>query len=85
MIGRGTRICKNLFGPNDDKKKFYIFDACGNFEFFEKNPPKSEGGSSLSLDEALFIKRLSLAESIKDDDNLKAYSTSIKDYLQYTP
>ena len=82
MIGRGTRLCPNLFGPNDDKKKFYIFDACGNFEYFDNNPPKSEGGETLSLDEALFIKRLSLAETIKDDDDkLKEYSAELKDGL----
>ena len=81
MIGRGTRLCPNLFGPNDDKKKFYIFDACGNFEYFENNPPKA-GGSSMSLNEKLFLNRLELAEKIKDDDEvLKMFSTKIKDYL----
>ena len=81
MIGRGTRLCPNLFGPKQDKKKFYIFDACGNFDYFESNPPKSEGGDTPSLDEMLFIKRLSLAEKTKDDGDLKEYSTSIKDRL----
>ena len=37
MIGRGTRLCKNLFGPGNDKKKFLIFDHWGNFEYFEEN------------------------------------------------
>lgn len=82
MIGRGTRLCPNLFGPNDNKKKFYIFDACGNFEYFDSNPPKSNGSETLSLDEAIFIKRLSLAENIKDDDEkLKEYSSELKDSL----
>ena len=65
MIGRGTRLCPNLFGPNEDKKKFYIFDACGNFEYFNNNPPKA-GGSTMSLNERLFLNRLELAEKIKD-------------------
>lgn len=81
MIGRGTRLCPDLFGPGDDKKKFYIFDACGNFEFFETNPPKA-GGSSMSLNEKLFLNRLELAEKIKDDNEiLKIFSSKIKDNL----
>jgi superfamily II DNA or RNA helicase len=31
MIGRGTRLCKNLFGPGLDKTEFLIFDHWGNF------------------------------------------------------
>jgi type I restriction enzyme R subunit len=33
MIGRGTRLRPELFGPGEDKKFFYIFDFCGNLEF----------------------------------------------------
>ncbi len=36
MIGRGTRLCEGLLG-GEDKSKFYIFDFCGNFEFFRFN------------------------------------------------
>ena len=38
MIGRGTRLCPNLFGPGRHKEFFYIFDWCRNFEFFNENP-----------------------------------------------
>ena len=38
MIGRGTRLCKNLFGVDEDKKEFVIFDFCENIEFFNDNP-----------------------------------------------
>lgn len=34
MIGRGTRLCKDLFGVGLDKTHFLIFDYCRNFEFF---------------------------------------------------
>ncbi|MCD0462012.1 type I restriction-modification enzyme R subunit C-terminal domain-containing protein, partial [Roseiconus lacunae] len=27
MLGRGTRLCPNLYGPNDDKACFHIFDC----------------------------------------------------------
>lgn len=33
MIGRGTRLCPGIL-DGKDKNKFYIFDFCGNFEFF---------------------------------------------------
>ena len=36
MIGRGTRLCPGLI-DGLDKTKFYIFDFCGNFEFFRMN------------------------------------------------
>ncbi|MBE7046576.1 MAG: DUF4145 domain-containing protein [Ruminococcaceae bacterium] len=39
MIGRGTRLCPGLL-DGEDKNKFYIFDFCGNFEFFRMNPGK---------------------------------------------
>ena len=38
MIGRGTRLCPNLFQPGVDKKEFLIFDYCQNFEFFDEYP-----------------------------------------------
>lgn len=39
MIGRGTRLCPGLL-DGEDKNKFYIFDLCGNFEFFRMNKGK---------------------------------------------
>ena len=38
MIGRGTRLCPDLFGPGEHKKEFLIFDYCQNFEFFDEYP-----------------------------------------------
>ena len=32
MIGRGTRLSPDIFGKGKDKKCFYIFDWCMNFE-----------------------------------------------------
>jgi len=43
MVGRGTRLRKDLFGPGQDKQFFYIFDYCGNLEFFSQNPPTTGG------------------------------------------
>ena len=39
MIGRGTRLCPDLFGPGDDKQNFFVFDFCRNLEFFNQDYP----------------------------------------------
>src|SRR5262249_33804580 len=60
MIGRGTRLCPNLFGPGQDKEFFYIFDWCRNFEFFNQNPDVTEGASAETLAKRLFAARVEL-------------------------
>jgi type I restriction enzyme R subunit len=60
MLGRGTRLCPNLFGPGEDKQFFYIFDYCQNLEFFNQNPDFSEGVTSESLSTRLFKGRLEM-------------------------
>ena len=39
MIGRGTRLCPDLFGPGAIKKTSLSSIFCQNFEFFNQNPP----------------------------------------------
>ena len=43
MVGRGTRLCPDLFGPGKDKEFFYVFDYCQNLEFFSQNPETTDG------------------------------------------
>ncbi|PIE40654.1 MAG: DEAD/DEAH box helicase, partial [Gammaproteobacteria bacterium] len=66
MIGRGTRLCPNLYSPatdgSDDKKKFLIFDHWGNFAYFEQEPEEEEPNASKSLSQKLFEARLAYAE-----------------------
>lgn len=82
MIGRGTRLCKNLFGPEDDKKEFYIFDFCNNFEFFAANPNGKEPKLQMPLSQKIFVKRLELAQQLKDKDStLTLLSNKLKDML----
>lgn len=64
MIGRGTRLCENLFGPRRDKEFFYIFDWCRNFEFFNENPAVTEGAGAESLAKRLFAARTTLVAEI---------------------
>jgi type I restriction enzyme R subunit len=60
MLGRGTRLKPELFGPGKNKEFFYIFDYCQNLEFFRENPQVSEGSLSDSLGKRLFKTRLEL-------------------------
>jgi len=63
MIGRGTRICKDLFGPGMDKKKFLIFDHWRNFEWFDVNYKHIEPSINKSLMQRLFEERIFLAQN----------------------
>jgi len=58
MVGRGTRLCKDLFGPGEDKQNFFIFDFCQNLEFFSQNPGVSDGSAIEPLRARLFKARL---------------------------
>lgn len=61
MLGRGTRLCPNLFGPGMDKLFFFVFDYCQNLEYFSQNPDEVEGSVVDSLSKRLFKSRLQLA------------------------
>ena len=60
MLGRGTRLCPDLFAPGEPKHFFYVFDYCQNLEFFSQDLPSTEGGLGESLGARLFKRRLEL-------------------------
>lgn len=60
MVGRGTRLRPDLFGPGQHKAFFYVFDFCQNLEFFSQNSPTTEGALAQSLGKRLFKTRLDL-------------------------
>ncbi|QDU82618.1 type I restriction enzyme EcoKI subunit R [Polystyrenella longa] len=60
MIGRGTRLCPGLFGPEDDKQDFRVFDFCFNFDFFKENPEGINSSNSAPLGTRLFRARVVL-------------------------
>lgn len=60
MVGRGTRLCADLYGPGQDKTHFWIFDYCQNLEFFSQNAGDDKGSVVPSLSERLFKGRLNL-------------------------
>ena len=65
MIGRGTRLCPDLFGPDEDKEDFRVFDFCFNFDFFNENPDGIEAGSAVPLGTRLFRTRVQLLTDIQ--------------------
>jgi type I restriction enzyme, R subunit len=70
MIGRGTRLCPNLFGPGVDKEDFRVFDFCFNFDFFRENPKGIEAGGGIPLGARLFQARVRLLGHLQDAPQL---------------
>src|SRR5690625_1519717 len=86
MIGRGSRLRPDLFGPGQDKTHFLIFDLFQNFEFFSENPEGIESSPQKSLTQVLFGLRLRLAEYLKsqqfkDLKELQDFRTELLDGL----
>jgi len=77
MIGRGTRLCPDLFGEGKHKTHFRIFDHWGNFEFFDKKYKKAEPSISKSLMQQLFEARLNLARTALDQSQPAAFDLVI--------
>lgn len=78
MLGRGTRLCPGLFGPDADKTQFAIFDFCGNLEFFSQNPDNIDKAKTASLGVRLFATRLSLIAELDKRAGEKITTTSGK-------
>ena len=87
MIGRGTRLCKGLIcsdqidGEYNDKRRFLIFDYCGNFEFFRANINGFQSKEVKSLTENIFIKQLNIAILMQDaiyaDESYQAWRSEL--------
>ena len=70
MIGRGTRLCPDLFGPGDDKQDFRVFDFCFNFDFFREHPQGIEVSGGVSLRARLFRSRVQLLTHVQATPDL---------------
>jgi type I restriction enzyme, R subunit len=79
MIGRGTRLRPGLFGPGKDKEAFYLFDYCGNLEYFGQNPPTTEGSVVESLGKKLFLSRVELVDELDKALKLGVAETQAKE------
>ena len=65
MIGRGTRLCKDLFGPGMDKEAFLIFDFCSNFEYFRANKKGKETKAQEAPAEKIFNCKVHIARELQ--------------------
>ena len=85
MLGRGTRLCPDLFAPGDDKTQFLIFDYCQNLEFFDANPDGYITGMQESVKQQIFKRRLEIATALQnakpDDDGLISFAADLKDQM----
>ncbi|MBD0824434.1 DEAD/DEAH box helicase family protein [Aestuariibaculum marinum] len=69
MIGRGTRLRPDLFGPGEDKECFLIFDFCENFEFFGDNPEGYTTVTGKSVSVKIFETRLEYIMAVRDKED----------------
>lgn len=85
MIGRGTRLCNNLFGEGEDKKEFYIFDYMRNFQFFDEHPKGKELGITVSPIAARFSRRVQIIRLLQDsnyiDSDYQVLRNELIDYV----
>ncbi|WP_108484108.1 DEAD/DEAH box helicase family protein [Oceaniglobus ichthyenteri] len=66
MVGRGTRLRQDLFGPDEDKEEFLIFDFCQSLEFFRENPKAIDGPLARPMGVRLFTTRVELIGELQD-------------------
>jgi len=78
MIGRGTRLCKDLYGKGKDKTHFLILDHWENFEHFEMDPEEEDVKQPKSLMQKLFESRLHLAEVALKKADVATFDSVIK-------
>lgn len=83
MIGRGTRLCPGLM-DGEDKDKFYIFDFCGNFEFFRMNQGRPTA-NMIALQGAVFSLEFEIAYKLQSIeyqvDRLIAYRNKLVEMM----
>lgn len=87
MIGRGTRLRPDLFGPGDDKKEFLIFDYLGNMEFFRVDQRPEKFSPQESLSQRIFKLRVdilyALQQNATNNDYIEEIHKQIKELSGY--
>jgi type I restriction enzyme R subunit len=79
MVGRGTRLCPDLFGPGQHKQFFYVFDYCQNLEYFSQNPETTDGALGESLGKRLFNARLELIGELDKKRHAEGGGSAVKE------
>lgn len=84
IIGRGTRLCENLYGLEQHKEDFYVFDCFGNCDYFEalmEEESNENGYLQKSVSHRIFELRILLAEALRasqfQEDALQDYRNDL--------
>lgn len=86
MKGRGVRLCEKLYGDMD-KDCFYIFDWCGNLDYFSQQTDEGIEKRQKSITERIFGVRAEIAlelqhPSYQQDEKAKALHDKTKALLR---
>lgn len=82
MVGRGTRLRHDLFGPGENKEYFLIFDYCRNLEFFQENPDGHQASVQRPLSQLLFLEQLHVANLIQENPDADGQDLALaKEYI----
>ena len=81
MIGRGTRLSPDIFGPGHDKTEFYVFDFCSNFEYFNEQFDKAEPRQVLPLNHRIVRTRAELLAAVSSRSDLSGMRSSLSGEL----
>jgi type I restriction enzyme R subunit len=84
MVGRGTRLCPDLFGPGEHKTHFRIFDFCRNYSFFDVKPEGLSAERQRSLSHRIFEATVRLSDVLagadfRSDEGLQTLRTELLD------
>lgn len=83
MIGRGTRLSPNVFGPGADKDGFLIFDYFDNFRYFLILGNWEKKTYAVTPQSILMNRyKLKILKQLQEKDTLSAFETRYKDELQ---
>ena len=81
MVGRGTRLRPNLYGPDKPKKDFVIFDVCGNIDYFNQDLPGSASTAAEPLRQQLFKARVRLLGALDGRSEPDEYEAAVRESL----
>ena len=88
MIGRGTRLSPDLFGPGLDKQGFLIFDYYDNFRYFSTtgtwSTVEGSGASSNIIPQTVMLNRnrLGILMNLQQEKALCAFDAAYRDELK---
>lgn len=79
MVGRWTRLCKDVFWAWNDKKDFLILDLALNFD--ETHTFKDPNTNTLALNQRYFESKIELLKLYENRSNSKWYEKTKKEIL----